>query len=105
MTDVDKNTDAATELPLGEDVSTRLKPFLLLTKELVKNSSLPLNISSTRTVMEDLVHLFKRLAICLWDAEVGPYKRQQAKDGKEDVSPEAGLLNEGWSNEADDEIP
>jgi hypothetical protein len=106
MPDVDENKDRVIRRPPGEGASRKLEPFSpLLTKELVKNSSLSLNISSTGTVMEDLVHLFKGLAVRLGDTEVGPHKRQQAKDCEKDVSPEASLLDKGWGDEADNEIP
>lgn len=57
-------------MTIGEGASRGLDPFSLLTKELIKNSSLPLNISSTSTVKKDHVHLFKGLAVRLGDAEV-----------------------------------
>ena len=55
--------------------------------------------------MEDLIHLFKGFAVRLRDAEVGPHKRQQAKDCEKDVSTDASLLDKRCGNEADDKVP
>lgn len=51
-----------------------------------------------------MVHLFKCLAGRLGHEEVHPEQRQQAEDGEEDVSAEAGVFDQWRSNEANDEV-
>jgi hypothetical protein len=51
-----------------------------------------------------LVHFFERFASRLRHEEVHPEKRKQAEHGEEDVCAEAGVFDQRWGDEADDEV-
>ena len=52
-----------------------------------------------RIVFEHMVHLLKGSSLGFWHKEVSPYCGEQAKDGEEDVSTVAGVLDERRGDE------
>jgi hypothetical protein len=54
----------------------------------------------TAHVLENLVHLFQTLSCSLWNDEVREDESEQAEDGEERVSSEAGILDERRGDEA-----
>jgi hypothetical protein len=68
-------------------------------------NALPPRLFARRAIItKDVVHLFERLASRFGHEEVHPKQRQKAEHGEEDVSAEAGALNQGRGDEADDEV-
>lgn len=47
-----------------------------------------------------MVHLLEGSTFGLWHKEVSPYSGEQAKDGEEDVSTVARVLDKGRGDEA-----
>lgn len=50
-------------------------------------------------IFENMIHLFQGPAPGLWDEEKRPNQRQEAKDGEEGISPESGVLHQGWRDQ------
>ena len=55
-------------------------------------------------VAKDVIHLFERLASGLRHEEVHPEEREQAEYSEENVCTEAGVFDQRWGDEADDEV-
>ena len=55
-------------------------------------------------VTKDVIHLFERLTSCLRHKEVDPEEREQAEYSDEDVCAEAGVFDQRWGDEADDDV-
>ena len=55
-------------------------------------------------VAKDVIHLFERLTSCLGHEEVHPEEREQAEYSEENVCTEAGVFDQRWGDEADDEV-
>jgi len=55
-------------------------------------------------VAKDVIHLFERLASRLGHEKVHPEERKQAEYGEENVCAEAGVFDQRWGDEADNEV-
>jgi hypothetical protein len=55
-------------------------------------------------VTKNVVHFFKSLAGRLGHEEVYPEERKQAEYSEENVCAEAGIFDQRWGDEADDEV-
>lgn len=71
----------------------------LLSQQLTLNSMSACLVSLVGAVLEDMVHLLKCASGSLRDKEVCPDKREETKDGEEDVSSIASILDQRRSDE------
>lgn len=51
-----------------------------------------------------MIHLLERTAFSLRNEEVSPDASENTEDGEEYVGTVAGVSDQGWSDEADDEV-
>ena len=58
----------------------------------------------TVNVFENMVHSLKGPPSCFGYKIESPDQGQQAEDGEECISPEPRILDQRWSDQADDEI-
>lgn len=57
-----------------------------------------------RVILEDMIHLLERTAFSLRNEEVSPDASENTENGEEYVGTVAGVFDQGWSDEADDEV-
>lgn len=76
----------------------------LLIHNLPEDLVLLRHVVKSSTVTKHLVHLLKSLSVRLRHTEPNPNEGQEAESSEEDVCAEAGSLDKGRSNEADDEV-
>lgn len=55
-------------------------------------------------VTKDIIHFFERLSGRLRYEEVHPEKRKQTEHGEENVCAEAGVFDQRWGDETNDEV-
>ena len=61
-------------------------------------------LASRAIIAKDIIHLFERLTSRLRDEKVHPEERKQAEHGEENVRAEAGVFDQWWCDEADNEV-
>lgn len=72
--------------------------LLLQYPSLDRPSKVPIGLAGI--VLEDVVHLLEGAPFRLGHEEKGPQEGEDTEDGEEDVGTVAGVLDEGWSDQA-----
>jgi hypothetical protein len=77
-----------------------MSSLILGLNELGFNCSPLLFLCFARVVLENVVHLFESSTLGFGYEEVCPDSGEHTEDGEENIGSVAGILDEGWSDEA-----